>query len=539
MAVIRLGPFLGANVARQAKTLPNEVGVVSENHYPERGDLRPWNVPLAVKTVAAGIKTIYMLGRDATSDTIYWFVWDQVVHAVRSFRASDTTKRTYYSGDGAPKVTDNIIGLAGEPYPTAYRDLGVPKPSTQMTLTETVAGVGTDEERFYAYTYLTDWDEEGPPNVSAKVVCKPGANFDITNLAPAPTGAGNNRGINRIRIYRTLTGDAGSAFYVLATIAIATSTTDNALEPGSDTLTTAKYALPPTDLKHLRALWNGIMAGISGKSVRYCEINRPHAWPASYETLLVDKPVALGAFQNTLIVATSGKPRAVTGDLPESMRDTPIDFDAPCVSQLSMVSFGHGCAWASKDGLAYVGAGGPPRILTAGRMTPDDWRALNPETMVGGIYRGAYMGFYDAGGGTLKGFMIDPMNPEAGVFGITTGFTAVHYDELEGELYGLAGTSIQKWNAGASKMTAAFKSKTFMMPRPLNMAVADVIADAYPCTFTLYAGARSPWVKAVTKAGAFKLPAGYLERDWAVRIDTQNDVTGLVVAESVDELAVT
>jgi hypothetical protein len=96
-------------------------------------------------------------------------------------------------------VTDNLIGIAGAPYPTSYRDLGIPKPATAPVITQTAAGTGDDETRFYAYTYLSDWDEEGMPHISAAVTCKPGATFDITSLAMPPSDAGETRGINRIR----------------------------------------------------------------------------------------------------------------------------------------------------------------------------------------------------------------------------------------------------------------------------------------------------------------------------------------------------
>ena len=165
MAAIRLGPFLGANKAIIPKLLGEHMATSSLNHWPDKGDLRPWKVPLAHTTIGASKKTIHMLGRDTITDTVIWMEWTTIVHAVRGFKNTDTTKRTYYTGSGAPKVTDNIIGLAGAPYPTAYRDLGIPAPLLAPVITQTAAGTGADETRYYAYTYLSDWDEEGPPAV--------------------------------------------------------------------------------------------------------------------------------------------------------------------------------------------------------------------------------------------------------------------------------------------------------------------------------------------------------------------------------------
>jgi len=492
-------------------------------------------VPLTVGTAPGGTKTLWMLKRDQKTDAVYWFAWSTVVHAVNSFNATGTTKRTYYTGSGTPKVTDNVIGLAGAPYPTAYRDLGIPKPATTPVIAQTVAGVGDDETRFYAYAYVSDWDEVGPPQVSAAFVCKPGAQLDISNLAAPPSGAGNNRGINRIRVWRTQSGSTGAEFYFLRDIAVATSTTDDARSLGIDVMDTQTFAMPPTNLKGLTGLWNGMMAGISGNSVRYCEQFKPHAWPAAYETLCMDTPIALAVFQKNLLILTTGRPRLVNGSAPEAMDDVPVEFIAACVSERSVVAFGHGACWATADGLAYVGINGAPRLLTAGLMLLDDWKAINPASIIAGQFNGKYMGFYDSGAG-LKGFMIDPLQPDAGIYFLSGGYSAVHFDALEEELYVLDGANIRRWNAGVTNMTVEHRSKVFRQPYPLNMSVCKVIADEYPCTVTLLADGQAPFVKTVADQDPFWLPDGYLSENYQIDVSTTKDVTGVVVADNLRDL---
>lgn len=545
MEPIRIGPFLGANLRKQPKLLPPGVSTMSINQRPDRGDMRPWQDPLTVGTVSAGRKTIFMLPRDSVSDTIYWLQWTNIVHAVRSYLADDTSKRIYYSGDGAPKSTNAALAIAGAPYPTSYRDLGVPKPATAPTITQTAAGTGDDETRIYAYTYLTDWDEEGMPAISAPVTCKPGATFNITTLAAPPTGSGNNRGINRIRIYRTVAGESSTSFFFLKDVSLpATSTTDNNVTPGTDTLPSKLYAMPPSDLKCLTGLWNGIMAGITGKSVRYCEMNRPHAWPSAYETLCTDTPVALGVFEKSLVIATTGRPRLVYGEAPEAMSDSPIEFNAGCVSQRSMVSLGHGVAWATADGLAYVGNKRNAGLLTEEVMTRDDWQALNPSSIIGCQYAGMYFGFYDTGGSVYKGFVVDPDNPD-GIRFLEQGYTAAFYDELEKQMYVVQTTSVRKWDAGSTYMTASDTSKVFRLPRPENPAVAEVIADAYPVTFKLYAGKHGDtgWpagslrhTRSVTSREPFNLPGGYLADDLQVELSGNVAIQGAAIASTIEDL---
>lgn len=534
MGTIRLGPFLGAYRAPHPKLLPDHVGTISENHWPERGDLRPWRVPLAHTTIGASKKTIVMLGRDATSDTIYWLEWTTVVHAVRSFRADDTTKRTYYTGSGPPKVTDNILALAGAPFPTSYRDLGIPKPAGTPILTETTPGTGEDEDRFYALTYISDWSEEGPPVVFGPVTCKPGAEFDITSIPAPPSGPGETRGITNMRLYRTVVGENSGSFFLLSDVPTATSTTDAALTPTTTLLESALYYPPPTDLKNLLTLWNGMMAGISGKSVRYCEIFKPHAWPAPYETLCTDTPVALGAYQQNLVILTTGKPRLVSGTSPEAMDDVPIEFIAACVSAQSVVSFGHGVCWATSDGLAYVGSAGAPRLLTADAMTLDDWQALVPSTIIGCQHAGLYFGFYNDGAG-LKGFFLDPLRPEGGIHFLTAGYAAAFFDELSEQMYVLNGTSVQKWNAGASNMTARHRTKVYRLPSPDQMLVAKVIADTFPVTFTLIREGKTNWVKSVANKWGFVMPGGLVD-NYQIEISTTGAVQGVVFAGHMEEL---
>ena len=133
MSLIQWSGFSGEVRALHPKLLGNGAGTTSLNQKPGRGDLRPWRVPLSVASVPAGRKTIYRMGRDVNDEANYWLSWNTRVHAMRGFEADNTTERTYYTGDGVPKVTDNTIALASTPYPTAARLLGVPAPTAALT----------------------------------------------------------------------------------------------------------------------------------------------------------------------------------------------------------------------------------------------------------------------------------------------------------------------------------------------------------------------------------------------------------------------
>lgn len=582
---ITLSAFRGENRALHPLSLPDGVGVGSSNQNPVRGDLRPLKSPLAVATVPGGRNTIYRMGRDVASDSQYWLSWSGVVDAVRGSIADDTTERTYYTGDGVPKWTDNTMGLAGAPYPTAWRQLGIPAPATAALLaviarvpvaagsfvvgtsyaittvgtTDFVAlgatastvgvifkatGVGagtgtatvsnlTTESRYYAYTYVSDKGEEGAPSpVSLELVCKTDDAIDITALAAPPAG---NFGIDRIRVYRTQSGTTGEAefFFLREIISTLTATTDDARVLG-EVMPSTTWLAPPADLTGLIGLWNGIMAGITGNAVRFCEAYKPYAWPIAYEVMPPDtKPVALAKFGQNLLVLTTGKPVLVTGGSPDAMDSQPLELAEACVSARSAVSLGHGVAWACPDGLAYYGSGGA-KIITTGLMTRDDWQAIKPATIVAGSYEGAYLGFYTVSGVT-KGFLIDPLNP-TGIFFTDIPGQAVFFDDLQDQLYVLDGTSVKKWNAGAA-LTASFKSKLFRTPKPTGFACAEVVADAYPVSFRLYADGALKHTQAVASGAPFRLPSGFMAQEWQLELSTTGAVQGVAMAQSMQELA--
>ncbi|VTU38251.1 hypothetical protein H4CHR_04377 [Variovorax sp. PBS-H4] len=552
---LTLAGFTGANQAVHPKLLPDNLGVQSLNQKPGRGDLRPWRAPAAVATVGATRQTIYRMGRDVASDANYWLSWTGVVHAMRGFITEDTTERTFYTGDGPPKQTDNTIALAGTPYPNAWRYLGVPRPADTPTVTVLDAGTATDTEiRYLVYTYVTTRGEESAPSpVSLPYSGKTDATWTIDNLGAPPTGPYD---INRIRVYRTQTGQAGDTefFFLREILSTSTTTTDDGRALG-EVLPTDGWLVPDADMSWLTPMWNGMAAGIVKGAVRYCVAYKPYAWPVAYETLPPDaQAVALGRFGQALLVLTTARPVLVSGSSPDALTEEPLEFAEACIAPRSVASLGHGVAWACPDGLAYFGSSGP-KICTAGIFTRDDWQAIDPKTLVGGSYEGFYIGFYGAPG-ARKGFAIDPVDP-TGVYWLDKGYDALYFDELQDALYVLDGTSVKKWDSG-DLLTATFRSKVWRTYET-SFAGARVLADAFPVTVRWEAQSLDPAVvsarvaarpdiysaptsttlrftKTVTSRKPFRLPGDILATDWQLEVASTNPVQSVVVATSYGEL---
>lgn len=550
MAVIRFAGFLGENRAVEPKLLSESVLTTSINQKPGRGDLRSWRNPTTVATVPSGRQTIYRMGRDVATDSQYWLSWTTVVHAVRGFSVNDTTEQTYFTGDGAPKFTNNLAldGTDPQVNPSVTRPMGLPAPGTAPTVVGTNSGATspTIETYFYVYTYVNDlgWESATSP-VSAQVTRDNQGSTAISAFAAPPAG---NYNITTIRIYKTQSDSSANAdFYFLREIAVGTTSTTDDNRTISELLTTSTWLPAPgvptggianttePTMTFLTPMWNGMLAGIVGNSVRVCEPYIPYAWPAAYDVVPPDgKPVGLGVFGQAMLILTTARPILVNGSTPDGLDQQRVEMPQGCVASRSIVSMGSGVAWASEDGLCWFGSGGP-RLLTAGIMLREDWQALVPSSIIGCMYEGLYFGSYDAGEGR-KGFFIDPNSPQ-GIYFMDTGYSGMYFDELRDQLYVLDGVNVRKWDADSTFMTYRAKSKVYKQGFPLNYGAAEVVASAYPVTFRLYADGVLKHTETVQNRSPFWLPSGYRAFDYQIEVEGTNAIQGIAVASSKKELA--
>jgi len=98
------------------------------------GDLSPLNANSKIGdgllSKSGAKKSIYRFGQDRPTDTDYWFHWLTNVNVVRGSIADDVSERTYFTGDGVPKMTYSPLALTGSStnYPLNAYALGVPTP---------------------------------------------------------------------------------------------------------------------------------------------------------------------------------------------------------------------------------------------------------------------------------------------------------------------------------------------------------------------------------------------------------------------------
>lgn len=109
---------------------------------------------------------------------------------------NDAYDRFYLFGDGPPKY--NTLERIRNDDP--WYHMGVPTPDQDPSVTPG-SGTDTDVDRWYCYTYVTAFGEEGPPSNPVKGTGAPDATWAIGNLDTTPTDAsGTHTGSNNAAV---------------------------------------------------------------------------------------------------------------------------------------------------------------------------------------------------------------------------------------------------------------------------------------------------------------------------------------------------
>ena len=529
--MIKITTFGGVVPKIAARLLPDTAATVAYNCDLRNGNLKPLRNANYVRDIEANTKSLHRF----TSD--FWFQWDKDIDCVSGPFPQDTESRTYFTGDGEPKITYAGLATTGaEPYPSNSYLLGVPAPT--VTPAATASGTASNAEaipssRIYTYTYVTEKGEEGPPSPPSAVTdWLPGQTVSISQMEAVPNG---NYNVDRKRIYRYAQGASSGNYFFVAEISDAETEFEDTLDdvelPGG-MLVTTEYDPPPEDMAGLINLPNGVMAGFSGKELCFCEPYLPYAWPVKYRRTVDYDIVGLGSIGNGVAVLTKGQPYLVAGAHPSNMTMQKLDVDQSCVSKRSIVSDGNSTIFASPDGLFMVSLNGAQNI-TRNLFSREQWRSLKPEMILGVMDEGSYIGFYDDG--TTKGsFILDPNNENANLT-FSSMFADACYRDLEEDILYLAqGTQLVSWDS-VSTLSYSWRSKTFVLGRKGNFALVNVLAGG-PVTLNVYADDVLRFSGVAQPDAMLRLPSGFLGRNWYVEVLGNTEIEEIVLAYNVKEL---
>lgn len=131
---IEFSAFMGVVPRLSPELLPANAAQNAENCKLYSGEIRPLrNAKFTYTPTKVGtIKSLHLMNGK-------FLHWTADVNAVRGPIKGDTLQRTYYTGDGVPKVTNNTLAVITDPgglYPEDFYTLGIPAPLLAPTLAE-------------------------------------------------------------------------------------------------------------------------------------------------------------------------------------------------------------------------------------------------------------------------------------------------------------------------------------------------------------------------------------------------------------------
>ena len=540
--------FEGQVPKLSARLLPENAAQAAKNLWLDRGYPQPLPNPVAVDGVGqfeANVKAVWRF------DETRWFQWDEDVDVVRAPVIEDSTRRTIWSGDLYPRHTSTAIMRGGNfasPGTPVSRRLGVPAPDNAPSVQ---AGNFVDEDdsqaaetHAWAFTFVTDLDEEGPPSDPSASIAR-GFNVDgsirpVTVTMPTGlTGAYASAGVNRKRVYRVATGTSGSTYQLVATVALSQGNFVDTVQTANlgDTLPSLTWDPPPADLKGLIALPNGVLAGFVGRDVWFSEPYQPHAWPSDYVQTVDADIVGLGNFGLNIVVGTKGKPYIISGSSPAGAAVARMELDQICAGKHGFASVDQdGLVFASTEGLVQVGPAGG-QVVSRDSYDRADWQALKPGLFNAIHHDGAYLAFSVGTGSTGETLAL---NPEmAGSVAIADAdVQAVFHDTERDKVYIVQGRRLKEWksepDAADPKRPMTWRSRLHVAPGR-TFTAAQVIAEGYPVTLTLTGDGAQRFTKSVADARPFRLSNMGLHSEWYYEIAGTNAVVEVRIG-SMEEM---
>lgn len=670
MIAFRITGFSGVVPRRGARLLGLNQAQVAVNCRLTSGYIGALKHPLFVNDPGVDNLTTIFRMTDGVSE--FWLGWNRDVDAAKGPIAGDTTFRTYYTGDGEPRVTNISMATAGSPIPFSSFVLGVFPPKNAASLTH-AGGAGSDVSRAFVYTFVTQWGEESQPSPATAVVTgktdgtwtigattgmdvAPLNSFGVTGaswaagvatvLIPStfglrlgeevivsgvnPTGYNGTRlvitainpnvsvsyalavnpgayvsggtltraaphnttGMTK-RLYWTETLADGTHLRLVKEIAVATTnTTVDGATLSTAELATIDWVQPPTDMKGMQFMPNGIAIGFHGNELLFSPPYIPYAYPVAYRLTTDYDIVGIGVVGSMAVVVTKGNPYTVNGIDPSAMTMTKVDQPWPGQAKRSIVNMGFGVAYAAPQGLVLIGPGGSD-LISKDLYTLEEWSQIVPSSIKAAQYAGRYVASFSSNG-QRQVFIIDKSEFSTEVM-VNTNVASLYGDPTTGKLYAVIDDQINEWDADPGlRMTADWLSREFVFPSPVNLGAAVVDADftmtaadiaaamvasdaqkaanavliaalktlgsmngksmnglalngsalqSLPpdnwdsLTFQLYVDGTLKFSKTLTDSKAFRLPAGYKSDNVACRVSGNLTVRGIVVAETMQGLA--
>ena len=592
MVALTLNNFGGMIPAVDEYLLPENQAGLSQNTWVYSGTLEGFRQPVPIRTLANPLAkkafripiTYYDASHMADA---YWLEFDNPdTDVISSPSVNDAYERFYWAAQGiTPKYNTKARIASG----SAPFTLGIPAPTVAPTVSVS-GGTTPTETRAYVYTWVSAYGEEGPPSPPTLQTGNASGTWNITLTAPG-AGITTGRNIDRVRIYRTITGTTGSTTYYfvaeqLVGVTTYADTIATTLVAANNILKSTFYEPPPSDLKGIIAMPNGMVAGFRENEVWFAEPYLPHAWPSIYTLAVESDIVGLGVVGQSLIVCTTGSPYAISGVNPASMAQSRLSFTEPCLSRGSIISTPVGVAYASPNGIA-VAVPGQVQVVTRGLISKDLWNDSTNYVQPSSLRAAALNGGYYAWGsvlpgcfessafdtakfqqndftGSYRGLFTDLTNQRVSftkLYNASPTFNC-YADIWTAEVLMIRDGKVYWLDLGPTRPHESYvwRTKIFSMPNKRNAEAMRVWFDTYPTTpeqnpvrntapvqtlaadqyglVRVYADGRLVMTRELRTDGEFmRLPAGFKATYWQIEIEARVKVTSIEFATTAKELA--
>lgn len=400
----------------------------------------------------------------------------------------------------------------------------------------------------YTYTFVTEFDEESAPApVSEPFEWYSGLIARLSGFSSPLSG----RGVNRIRLYRSLTSFSGiTDLYFVAEIPISTQTYDHDIEasPLAEILPSNDYDPPPSSMRGLTSMPNGMMAAFSGREVLFCEPYRPHAWPVRYRLTVEHDIVGVVSFGSALAILTNATPYVAQGTSPETMVMEKLEQNLPCVSARSIVDLGYSAAYATHEGLVVIGIGQQGNVITRQMFTRDQWQAFVPSTIDAENYMGRYIFSYIPEGGNRTMGAIDLTGDLPFFVKIDLATRTFHYEPESGKLFILTGTDgtfgrlIAEFDAPAQE-PMDMKWRTGVMKLPGYVSFGALLAQSednnhnHETSVAIRVIANGSVKREITTLDTpQRLPSGFMSDEWEIEVEGTSALSHIYMGRSIEEI---
>lgn len=529
MTAIRINRFFGEAAGITPRLIPEGWAQEAREVDVSLGSLKPRKDP-RLAGIDVGRSNIQTLFKYPNGE---WLSWGKDVDVVRSPLADDAWGRIYWTGDGYPKQAAIDTATAGaKPYPNSGTKIGVPAPSSAITFGTMPAVDPPDTALYaaYAYSYVTQYDEEGPLSPATDPVLRWDDGGDIVLNIPAIHAPGV--AISKVRLYRS---EEGGDYNHLADLTAGQSTYVDGLDSARLGLPAISITWDPPNesMIGLIDIPGNALAGFFDNVLCFCEPGYPHAWPVDYRLTFPDDIVGIAVSTNGIVVCTKGAPWLVVGAVPGAMDRVKIEVPQACVSKRSIVDMGEYVLYASPDGLVAAGAGAS--LITEKVMSRERWQSLNPSSIHAYRFNDRYIAFFVDDAGTSRSFAF---SRERGFEFSDLGATAALYEPYEDQFYTAADGQIWEAEQGAA-LALRWKSGIYEVQRGTSFTCAKVVADEYPVMLTLFHDGIGDVAMIVNDGHMLRLPvppSGNAYRELEIGVDSFFEVFSVQVAQSPAEL---